>query len=67
MNMMLKIDNNTNINFLGKDLIKAIYSVAKRLDANYVVVNIARYNKYAEVDLFSNNDCIEWGYYISTK
>lgn len=65
--MMLKIDNNTNVNFLGKDLIKAIYSVAGRLDANYVVVDKARYNKYAEISLFEDNNCIDWDYPISVN
>ena len=64
---MIKVENNTNVNFLGKDLIKAIYKVAGKLDADYVVVDKARYNKYAEISLFEDNNCIDWAYTISVN
>lgn len=63
----IKLENLSNVSFLGNELIKSIYAVASRLDANYVVVNMARYNKYAEIDLFNGNDCIDWGYPVSTN
>lgn len=65
--MKIKLENLSTVSFLGKDLIKAIYSTCKKLDANYVIVNVAKYNKYAEVDLFNNDDCIDWAYPISTR
>ena len=64
---MIKVENNTNVNFLGKDLIKAIYKVAGKLDADYAVVDKARYNKYAEISLFEDNNCIDWAYTISVN
>ena len=50
---------------IGNDLIKKIYATAYRLEANRIVVHKAKYNKYARVDLFLNNDCICWDYTIS--
>ena len=63
--MKVKVENLSKVSFLGKDLIKAIYYTAYKLEANYVVVNKARYNRYAEVELYENNDCIDWSYGIS--
>lgn len=51
---------------IGKDLIKAIYAKAYRLDANYIVVHKAKYNKYAVVSLFEvPHGCICHNYTIS--
>ena len=63
--MKVNVENLSKVSFLGKDLIKAIYSTAYRLEANYVVVNKARYNMYAEVELYENDNCIDWKYGIS--
>lgn len=65
--MKIELENLSNVSFLGKDLIKEIYATCNKLDANYVVVNKAKYNKYAEVALFNANDCVDWGYPISTR
>lgn len=63
--MKLNVENLSKVSFLGKDLIKKIYTVAYRLEANYVVVNKARYNMYAEVELYEDDNCISWKYDIS--
>lgn len=50
---------------IGNDLIKKIYATAYRLEANHIVVHKAKYNRYAKVDLFLNDDCICWDYTIA--
>lgn len=50
---------------LGKDLINAIYSAAYRLEATEVIVNKAKYNKYADIQLNCENDCIAWRYAVN--
>ena len=55
----------TNSGNLGVELIKAIYSVAYRLDATEIIVNNARYGCYADVALFCGDDCIDWHYIIT--
>jgi hypothetical protein len=52
---------------LGKELYKAIYSVACSLDATDVVVTKSSYNKYAELQLYDSNDCIAWRYPLSVN
>lgn len=50
---------------IGGALIKKIYAVGYSLYANRIVVHKAKYNKFAVVDLFENNDCICHDYVIS--
>ena len=54
----MKFNNLSGI--IGKELIKEIYSTAYRLEADEIVVNKAKYNKYADIALFQGNDCIDW-------
>lgn len=63
--MKIKIENLSKCSFLGKDLIKKIYAATYKLDATDVVVNKAKYNKYAECELFKNGNCIDWHYEIN--
>lgn len=55
----MKFVNNSKVSFLGTDLIKKIYARAYRLDANVIIVNNAKYNRYAEIELFEDEDCID--------
>lgn len=50
---------------LGNDLIKAIYSEAYKLEANEIIVNVSKYNKWADIALFEGNDCICWHIIVS--
>lgn len=50
---------------VGNELIKKIYGKAYGLYANRIVVNKAKYNKFAIVDFFEGNDCICQDYVIS--
>jgi hypothetical protein len=50
---------------LGNDLIKAIYSVAHKLGATEIIVNSARYNRYADVYLGCADGCIDWHYKVT--
>lgn len=63
--MKIKIENLSKCSFLGKDLIKKIYAAAYKLDATDVIVNKAKYNRYAECELFENGNCIDWHYEIN--
>ena len=63
--MEIKIDNLSSCTFLGKDLIKKISVESYRLCATYVIVNKAKYNKYAECELFEDGNCIDWHYSIN--
>ena len=50
---------------LGNDLIKEIYKKAHNLDATEIVVTKAKYNRFAIVELYENNDCIALDYTVS--
>ncbi len=50
---------------IGNELIKKIYATAHRLEANCIIVHKAKYNKYAVVDLFLDDDCICLDYTIA--
>ena len=50
---------------LGNDLIKAIYAAAYRLEATEIIVNSAKFNKYADIYLGCEDDCIDWHYKVS--
>ena len=50
---------------LGNELIKAIYTVAYRLEATEVIVNKAKYNRYADVQLNCADGCIDWHYQVN--
>lgn len=50
---------------LGNDLIKAIYAAAHRLEATEIVVNSAKYGKYADVTLYADEGCIDWHYIVA--
>ena len=50
---------------LGNDLIKAIYAAAYRLEATEIVVNKAKYNRYADIGLFCEDGCIAWHYSVN--
>lgn len=51
---------------VGNELIKKIYAVAYRLDANSIVVHKAKYNRYAIVTLYEKPyGCICENYTIS--
>ena len=63
----MKIQNNSNCSFLGKRLIAEIYKTAERLYADEIVVNEANYNRYAEVELFEDGNCIDWHYRINVR
>lgn len=59
----MKFENYANN--IGKELIKKIYGVAYGLQATEIVVHKAKYNKFAVVSLFENNDAICHDYIIS--
>ena len=50
---------------IGNELIKKIYAVAHNLEANHIIVHKAKYNRYAKIDLFLDNDCICLDYTVS--
>lgn len=50
---------------LGNELIKAIYSVAYKLEATEVIVNKAKYNRYADIQLNCADNCIDWHYKVN--
>lgn len=62
---MTKLQLTNLVGNLGNDLIKEIYRVAYRLDATKVIVKSGKYNRYAVVELFENDDCIDWNYTVS--
>lgn len=64
--MKIKVINNTGRN-LGDKLVKEIYKVAYRLEADEVIVNKVKTNSYAEVQLNNTfyNGCVDWNYGIS--
>lgn len=62
---MAKIEFTNLSGNIGNYLIKKIYATAHKLEANHIVVNKAKYNRYAKVDLFLNDDCICWDYVIA--
>ena len=45
---------------IGNNLIRAIYSEAYKLEANEIIVNRSKYNKWADISLFNDTDCIDW-------
>jgi hypothetical protein len=59
----MKFENYANN--IGNELIKKIYGVAYGLYATRIVVHKAKYNKFAVVDLFENNDAICHDYIVS--
>ncbi len=63
--MKLKIENISSCSFLGRELIKELYLTAHRLNVDYIQVNSAKYNKYADCSLFEGRDCIDWHYIIN--
>lgn len=63
----ITIETPANMPNIGVELRKAIYSVARKLEADYVVVELARYNKYAEITMFEGGNCVEWSYPVSIK
>lgn len=50
---------------VGKELVKKIYSIAYSLHATRIIVHKIKYNKYAIIDLFENNDAICYDYVVS--
>lgn len=50
---------------LGNDLIKKIYAAAYRLEAKTIIVNKAKYNSYAEIELHCPDGCIDWHYNVN--
>lgn len=63
----MKIQNNSKCSFLGRELLAEIYRTAGRLYADEVVVNEAKYNRYAEIELFEDGNCIDWHYSINVR
>ena len=63
--MKLEIENISSCSFLGRDLINELYLTAHRLNIDYIQVNAAKYNKYADCSLFEGKDCIDWHYIIN--
>jgi hypothetical protein len=59
----MKFENYAGI--IGNALIKKIYKIAGKLYANKITVNKARYEKFAVVDLFEDNNCICHDYVVS--
>lgn len=59
----MKIEN--YMGNIGKELIKKIYSKAYSLYATRIIIHKVKYNKYAVVDLFENNNAICYNYIIS--
>lgn len=62
---MAKLKFTNLVGNLGNDLIKEIYRVAYRLDATEVIVKSGKYNRYAVIELFENDDCIDLNYTVS--
>jgi len=61
----MKITNCTKYQFIGKNLLKAVMREAYSLEATEIIINKARYNKWAEVDLYEDGNCIVREYSIS--
>ena len=62
--MKIEVVNNSKLSFVGRDLIKAIYSVAHRLEATEVIINKAKYNDWADCELNCEDGCIDWHYIV---
>jgi len=61
----MKITNCTKYQFIGKNLLKAVMREAYSLEATEIIINKARYNKWAEVELYEDGNCIVREYSIS--
>lgn len=61
----MKIDNRSNINFIGNELLKEVYKRGYNLEASEIIIHKAKYNKYANVSLFCEDGCIDWSYNVS--
>lgn len=63
--MNMKITFTNLAGNLGNDLIKAIYAAAYRLEATEIIVNSAKYGRYADTSLFCGDSCIDWHYIVA--
>jgi hypothetical protein len=67
--MKLKVENLTGLKFVGKNLMNAIYVRAQLLEADYVEINKAKYDAWADIALFEGGpegDCIAWHDEVNT-
>ena len=61
--MSITIRNDSGLKFVGKRLYMAIKVRAQLLDADYVVINEAKFDRWADIALFEGGeggDCIAW-------
>ena len=67
MNGRLNIENKTGFDFIGKRLYGEICEKAYKLEATDVVIRKAKFDRWAEVDLFENGNAIAWSLQVSVQ